>query len=133
MQSSQEQVWMGLGAHKLHSCAAELLKKMPDKSAALLCRVDAPSEDGAAQEGPSESDGLLAEEAPEADPTACATGTCDKQFWSCPGNAGFKVFHPLRLSTQILHVPIIDCFLLCTQASSAWWRVLCQCKVINST
>ncbi|EIE22257.1 DUF1336-domain-containing protein [Coccomyxa subellipsoidea C-169] len=67
-------------------------------------QVDAPSEDGAAQEGPSESDGLLAEEAPEADPTACATGTCDKQFWSCPGNAGFKVRGPnyLRDKKKVL-------------------------------
>ena len=23
---------------------------------------------------------------------ACATGSCDKQYWSCPGNAGFKAW-----------------------------------------
>ena len=22
---------------------------------------------------------------------ACPTGTCEKRYWSCPGNAGFKV------------------------------------------
>ncbi len=24
-------------------------------------------------------------------PAACPTGTVSKQYWSCPGNAGFKV------------------------------------------
>jgi len=23
--------------------------------------------------------------------SACASGCCDKQYWICPGNAGFKV------------------------------------------
>lgn len=64
--------------------------------------------------GPSEGDGLQTAEAAESDPAACPTGTCDKQFWSCPGNAGFKVCaaaslsHCKSLSSTLPDLPILD-------------------------
>ncbi len=42
----------------------------------------APGENGHAPDGELPQDGT---------PAACPTGTCEKRFWSCPGNAGFKV------------------------------------------
>ena len=54
-------------------------------------RVAEPEESAATEEGPSDGGAAAAQEQDAGDPCACPTGTCDKKYWSCPGNAGFKV------------------------------------------
>lgn len=65
-------------------------------------------EKSGAAEGTPEAEGAAAaqdENDPSSSgPTACPTGTCDHKFWSCPGNAGFKVAHCIKLDTIIQHI-----------------------------
>lgn len=32
----------------------------------------------------------------------CPTGSCDKRYWTCPGDAGFKVHRPSLLAQALL-------------------------------
>lgn len=92
---------MGLAAHPLPvHAAANVLQHVPERAG---------MDGGAAGLPGAATAGEQSKESVDDEPAVSPRGSCDAQFWSCPGSSGFKV----RDSTRHKHIRV---------GYSSWWR-----------